>query len=521
MGRVGVRAASALLVLLGSAGASAHGRFPAANEIVFSPSNPALIITRTTFALLPSTDDGATWSYLCLESLGLSSLTYQDPEIAFTANGTLVAGMAGHVNGLDLSSDVGCTWTCAGGPLAGQTIFDTLVRPDRPHHVVVLASTLVDGSDDTQVFESADDGATFAPHGGPLDPTVLVTGLEVSASDPTRLYVSGVRGYGTQRKASLFTWTDGDAAAGWVEHPVTDFTVTGGESSIFLGGVDPSDPDRVYLRSQGDLQGGLSRLYVTTDGGATIRPAKDFAVEAGPASATAGELLGFALSPDGSRVFVGTKESGLWSAARTDLAFSQVNARVGVECLATRQTPGGMELWACGIEYKGPPGNPGNFIVGRSLDDGVTFDVKLPTLTTLKGIAQCPAPASGSMACEVQSSVSCQCDDYANFCMTTEGVDSCLGCGMTADDAGAGDAGPADAGSGDSGSKADAGKPVREGAASSCGCNAVGSNGGSSEAAIALGLAAAALSSCGRRRRPDRRRAAARSPSRPPSLPRW
>ncbi|MGH7435488.1 MAG: hypothetical protein ACRENE_07420 [Polyangiaceae bacterium] len=491
MRRVGAGAVSGLLVLLAAAGASAHGRFPAANEILFSPSNPALIVTRTTFALLPSTDEGATWSYLCLESLGLSALTYQDPEIAFTANGTLVAGMAGKVNGLDVSSDVGCSWTCAGGPLAGQTIVDTLVRPDRPHHVVVLASTLVDGSDDTQVFESADDGTTFVAHGAPLDPTVLVTGLEVSASDPTRLYVSGVRGYGAQRTASLFTWTDGDAAAGWAEHPVPDFTMAGGESSIFMGGVDPSDPDRVYLRSQGNLEGGLSRLYVTTDGGVTIRAAKDFAVDAGTISAVSGELLGFALSPDGSRVFVGTRESGLWSASRTDLAFSLVNPQVGVQCLATRQTPSGPELWACGIEYKGPPGNPGNFIVGRSVDDGVTFDVKLPTLTSFKGISQCPAPSSGSMACEVQSSVSCGCDDYVSFCSTTEATNSCLGCGMVDDDAGADDAGPADSGAGEAGIPADAGKAPRTGVASSSGCNVVGSKGDASEAAIALGFAAA------------------------------
>src|SRR5581483_6069773 len=120
------------------------------------------------------------------------------------------------------------------------------------------------------------------------------------------------------------------------------------------------------------------------------------------------------------KFFVGTKESGLWSASSNDLVFTQVNASVGVQCLATRQTASGPELWACGNEYKGPPGNPGNFIVGRSVDDGVTFEARLPTLTTLKGLLQCPVSTNGTMACGAQSSAPCTCDDYVSFCSGIE-----------------------------------------------------------------------------------------------------
>src|SRR5579862_397960 len=112
-------AASCLLLILMPREASGHGRFPEANQILFSPADPSRVLTRTTFALLPSTDDGATWSYLCLESLGLSSLTLVDPALAFTANGTLAAGLNLPTGGLSLSSSLGCDWTCAGGPLVG------------------------------------------------------------------------------------------------------------------------------------------------------------------------------------------------------------------------------------------------------------------------------------------------------------------------------------------------------------------------------------------------------------------
>lgn len=260
------------------------------------------------------------------------------------------------------------------------------------------------------------------------------------------------------------------------------------------------DPDRIYLRSRANVGGGVSRLYVTTDDGATFRTVKEFDIDGGSGSCP-GELLGFALSPDGSKVFVGTKESGLWSASTGDLAFTQVNANVGVQCLATRQAANGTELWACGNQYTAPPGKAGNFIVGRSVDDGVTFEAKLPTLTTLEGIAQCPAPTNGSMACGLGSPASCTCDEYVTFCSNVESNNACLGCGMGGDDAGASVAGALDASYVEAGAAADAGKSARPSGLSSCGCSAVGT-GTEGGAALALGLATSV--SFLRRRRRDR-----------------
>jgi hypothetical protein len=502
----GVRAGAAggLLLILVPAEASGHGRFPEANGIVFSPVDRKLVVARTTFAVLPSTDEGATWSYLCLEGLGLSSFTFQDPELALTANGSLMAGLLAPVSGLDVSKDLGCSWSCAGGSLAGLEIVDTVVRPGAPDDVLVLARSLDDGGATSQIFESHDDGESWALVAPPFDSTATATGIAVSASDASRLYVSGTRGYGASRTASLFLLMQTDAGLRWVEHAIPGFSGTpaSGEASILLGGVDPTDPDRIYLRSSANANGGVSRLYVTTDSGATFVAATEFDFDAGN-SGISGALLALALSPDGSKVFVGTKESGLWSAARGDLKFTQVNPNVGVQCLATRQTASGPELWACGNEYKGPPGNPGNFIIGRSVDDGVTFESKLPTLTSLKGIAQCVAPSSGSMACGVQSPVSCMCDDYVSFCSGYETPNACLGCGMGGADAGAGDAGASDASGVEGGAAADAGKTGGAALFSSCGCRTVGT-GDSGGAAVALGLAAGLSISLRRRRRRGR-----------------
>jgi MYXO-CTERM domain-containing protein len=404
---------------------------------------------------------------------------------------------------------MGCNWSCVRGALDAQQVADTVVRPDSPHHVLALTGTFVDGGSSSQVFESTDDGATWVPLGVPIDPTAIVTTIDVAASDPMRIYVSATRGYGATRTASLFASTDRGAT--WAERPIPQFLGdhAGGEASVFIGAVDPTDPNRVYLRSSSSIDGGESRLYVTTDAGMSFQIAKDFQVE-GAGLALVGELLGFALSPDGSKVFVGTKESGLWRAARSDLAFSVVNPNVGVQCLATRQTASGPELWACGNEYKGPPGNPGNFIVGKSTDDGATFEAKLATLTSLKGMAECSGSSGGTFACHTSGNTAalCTCADYQQFCSVTEVVNSCLGCGQTGADAGAssgtgssGGSGSGGSGGGGSGGAADGGKGTGRGTPSSCGCTAVG--GGSAAGLLGL-LGGVALAAAGlaRRRRP-------------------
>ncbi len=237
----------------------------------------------------------------------------------------------------------------------------------------------------SQAFETTDNGVHWAALGVPIDPQILVSTIDVTKTDPNRLYVSGTRGYGAERTAYLFvsedkgqTWTPWRLPAGQYD-PTT-------EDQIFIGGVDPTNADRLYIRSSGLQTGGRSRLTVVTlgaDGTPSFSTAHLFDVEAGTLGII-GELLGFALSSDGSKVYIGTKEDGLWVAQTSDLAFHK-NSSIIVQCLATR----GAELWACSAAVSG-------FVAGVSTDDGKTFTSKLRLIGSLAGTVDCASRSTRS-----------------------------------------------------------------------------------------------------------------------------
>jgi hypothetical protein len=290
------------------------------------------------------------------------------------------------------------------------------------------------------------------------------------------------------KTAWLFMYTT--ASNQWSEQPISAFDGTI-EDSIYIAAVDPNNADLVYLRSQGQATGGESRLYVTnnassSDGGATFTTPTSgtFQTPAATGSTIIGELLGFALSPDGSKVYVGTKESGVWVAPASTLVFQQTNSRIDTQCLATR----GTELWACSDAVSG-------FVAGASTDDGATFTTKLCSVTGMTGVEGCPnADASGPFGCAAMGNTAQLCPAVLATICQLDGTDfMCVPCG---EDGGVeGDAGGASTGPAKAPSKS-----------SSCGCSAVGNAGGTAGAVGGLLFTGLTLSRRrGRRPRRERR----------------
>ncbi len=478
-------AAAATIVFAVAHPAAANGRFPASNQLLFSPSNSQLVIERTTFGLLRSNDYGATWSWLCEDALGLPPTSNEDPSLALCRNDTLLAGLS---KGLKVSPDTGCSWSTQGGPLAGQLVIDLDVPPGTPDTALAITSTFEPdaGADGGQgyvqhIFTSTDDGVHWAST-GTIDPAATVTTLEVAPTDPLRIYVSAYRGAGPARTASIFVSPDGGQT--WTEHQITQLDPNT-ETAAYIAAIDPSNEDLVYIRSAG-----ASRLFVTTDGAMTFQPV--FSLQ--------DQMLGFALSQDGSKVFLGGANTGLFSASATDLKFTSVvqHAPDGgprlthVQCLATH----GADLWACSDE-------PSGFIAGVSQDDGATFTAKLH-LTTIGGPAQCPAGTTSSICTETDDDAAIPYNPFGSLCTT---LGACYDAGpplplqLACDEAGACGSGSSSGGSGGGSGSGSGGGDAGSGSGSpgkSSGCSLAGGGG---VAGALVGVGVALLAARRRRRR--------------------
>lgn len=424
----------AVALCLASQQVRANGRLPGSNRILAPPAFPNLVIVRATYGILPSMDDGTTWSFLCEDALGLPETATIDPALALTASGALVAGISPSPAGLDVSNDDGCSWTCAGGALAGKAIADLAVRPNAPDSVVALTATFNLGDGGTgassQIFESTDDGAHWTALGAPIDPSVIVTTVDVAASDPHRLYVAGSRGFGTARTGAVFESTDDGAT--WIERALpADPAIL---APVYVAGVDPTNADRVYVRTSSP-----SQLLVTNDGGASFQLVLSLH----------GLMQGFALSPDGATIYAGGQDDGLYVGDAMALAFTQ-SSPIRVQCLATR----GSELWACADDRE-----TGGFIAGVSTDQGNTFSPKLH-LGSVTAPVVCGPPPAGVYACGADAGGSqCGGTPFANLCTS-------VGCAFDASAPSSGAAGSAPGSARGGGVAGDAG--------GACRCSAAG-----------------------------------------------
>jgi hypothetical protein len=236
------------------------------------------------------------------------------------------------------------------------------VERERPEHIVALSGQS-DGAAGyvNRLIESFDDGKTWAWLGSPLSGGPIAETLEFAS--PTRLYLSALdSSYATIARSddSGNTWTH------WRISQEPDLLP-------FIAAVDPADPDRVYVRAKAR---GIDRLFVSADAGVSWTQIYQ----------SAGGVLGFALSPDGSTVAVGGPGAGVNLASTDSFAFHRVS---DVQPYCLRWTRAG--LYACATEATD------GFTVGLSVDGGAHFQslFHLPDLMPLA----CPAATAVGSSC--------------------------------------------------------------------------------------------------------------------------
>lgn len=341
--------------------ALANGRFPIADHLVEDPKDPSHIVLRTTYGILETSDAGKSWSWICEFAVGYGGT--QDPAIGVQSDGTILAGI---FEGLAVSHDRGCSWGFVGAPLASEYVIDVAVHKDDPSRAVAITSTGTGGGFHVIVAETADNGQTWSQAGSAIMNDFIALTIDVAPSDPNRLYASGIVGKtfvpAIHRSDDRgVTWTRFYLDAAWAE------------DVPFITAIDPTNPDRVYLRLSGGME---DHLLVSDDGALTFTDKY----------ATMDDLLGAALSPDGSRIAIGGPKDGVLVASTADLVFQQQSA-LYTRCLTWTN----VGLYACANQFEDA------FTVGLSTDEGKTFKgiYNLPDICPIT----CPSGATTPAAC--------------------------------------------------------------------------------------------------------------------------
>ena len=316
---------------LAAAPVLANGRYPNADMLIVDPSDPSHLVLRATFGTLVSADAGRRWSWVCEDAIGYTEVG--DPALTVLAGGNLLHAFLGNVT---VSAAGGCSYGVLPIPGNGRFAIDVTLDPLDPTQAWVLASGLMMRRQ-ASLFEA---GATLGTPRVVAEDFVPST-IEVARSRPERMFVVGFDG----NFQSTLVVSD-DRGQTWTSRAISPYS----ELPMYLSAIDPLDPDVLYVRVDGATS---DHLIVSRDGGQSFADVLTIA----------SDMLGFALSPDGTKVAAGGPDVGLFVASTTDLQFDAAAAIGSLRCL-TWATAG---LYACAQE------SIDGWTLASSSDDGQSF----------------------------------------------------------------------------------------------------------------------------------------------------
>jgi len=258
-----VAAVVALAALSSFSRARANGAFPDSMGILLPADQPNRILASTNFGLLVSEDDGASWSWICEEAVGINSFLYQQGG---PPNDLIVALS---VNGLSYSGDFGCTWNRPGGSISTLFVDDAFPDAVNPGNVYALVRSSFTGTAVSVLQQSLDGAQTF---GAPLltsSGSQHFSGVENARSSPQTIYVTLYDLPPSPAHPYIVRSYDGGRT--W-RQPFFDPGPAFNARTIRLIAVDPGNASRVYLRLT-DVTNGTESLGIYDDGAGTLRDA--------------------------------------------------------------------------------------------------------------------------------------------------------------------------------------------------------------------------------------------------------
>ncbi|HEX7839202.1 MAG TPA: sialidase family protein, partial [Kofleriaceae bacterium] len=341
-----MRPSAACIAVLCPVLALAQGRAPLTSGVHFRPGDPRSIYVATTFGLLISRDDGCSFRWVCPQNIdgagaldpsyGSSSRPSYRPKYRIARDGTIFATT---FRGLRVSRDGGCSFTTAtSGAPAGDPgrIADAWIDAIDLAPTGDLWVTTADSGKPNDVYRSTDNAETFRS-AGLLSPSIWWKSVVVAPSRARRIYatgyqVAGTLGGGGQRPPTAHLEVSDDTGTRWQESPLTGVAF-GAVPEVLVLGVDPGDPDIVFLSSVLASAPG-DRLYRSSDGGRTWTDVLD----------TVSPIVDLAALPDGG-VLVATRGAGAFRSTDHGASFQPMVGAPPLACIGQR---GDGAVFGCG-----------------------------------------------------------------------------------------------------------------------------------------------------------------------------
>lgn len=414
-----------------------------------NPSDASQLVVRTTFGLVVSNDAGESWRYVCERAPAFRD--NEDPPIAIAQGGiTLLAAF----EGLAVSTTL-CDWTFA--QIGSNGAADVSVEKADSSHVVALVSRGLPGAYIyiNQLWQSPDSGQTFTQVGADLDTDFIALTVDVAKSDVNRVYVTAITRPAPPPEAGTSDAAPGDASSdadastptqrglllrsynrgqSWERLEIAD---TNELYQPFLGAVDPNQPDVLYVRTGGIKNSSMGlpdKLLVSKDAGTSFTEVLTVDVD----------MLGLALSPDGSTIVAGNSKGGLFRATTDTLAFEKISD-MPIQGLTWTDTG----LYAVSTYFVDGGVAEDGFVVGLSTNAGTSWKPLWRRLSDVAGILECPSGSQVGTICPTQWYGS------GKVCESLASPD-CTGTGT----GGAGGAKPTPNGSGNSGCSCKVAEPA-------------------------------------------------------------
>jgi hypothetical protein len=275
--------------------ALADGAFPDEFSIFVPQDRPHEIVVPTNFGLVITDDDAMHWNWVCENDIASLPFSY----FMGAPPGDMMYAL--NLDGAWPSPDF-CKWSESTLAMDAKQVNDIFPDPNDSKHVFALAQPITTSTATDYLLESKDGGYAFPNVLFTAPPGARLESVELSKSDPHRIYMTMTN----LRPQHRYVLTSTDGATHWSTIDVSDIVRQPGMPTAtphlpLIAQVDPMNADVVYFRIVRNSAEESDSLGISTDGGKTLKILYTLP--------QMGKMTAFLLLPDGT-IILGTRGGG-------------------------------------------------------------------------------------------------------------------------------------------------------------------------------------------------------------------